>query len=66
MLFSISEAGAAICLSITKTAKANNIDFYQYLVKLLTDLPNLPIHQHPKILHNYLPWSETIQATCAK
>lgn len=68
-LFSVSEAGAqanAICLSLAETAKANGIDFYQYLVKILTDLPNLPIHQQPKILHNYLPWSENIQATCAK
>ena len=68
-LFSVSEAGAqanAICLSLAETAKANGIDFYQYLVKLLTDLPNLPIHQQPEILHHYLPWSENIQATCAK
>ena len=68
-LFSVSEAGAqanAICLSLAETAKANGIDFYKYLVKLLTDLPNLPFHQQPEILHNYLPWSENIQSTCAK
>lgn len=68
-LFSVSEAGAqanAICLSLAETAKANGIDFYQYLVKLLTELPNLPIHQQPEILQQYLPWSENIQATCAK
>lgn len=68
-LFSVSEAGAqanAICLSLAETAKANGIDFYKYLVQLLTDLPNLPFQQQPEILHNYLPWSEQIQATCAK
>ncbi|WP_425393923.1 IS66 family transposase [Caryophanon tenue] len=68
-LFSVSEAGAqanAICLSLAETAKANGIDFYQYLVKLLTELPSLPIHQQPEILQQYLPWSEHIQATCAK
>lgn len=68
-LFSVSEAGAkanAICLSLAETAKANGIDFYQYLVKLLTELPSLPIHQHPEILHNYMPWSKNIQMTCAK
>ena len=50
-LFSVSEAGAkanAICLSFAETAKANGVDFYQYLVKLLTDLPNLQIHQKPR------------------
>ncbi|WP_341299426.1 IS66 family transposase [Lysinibacillus sp. FSL H8-0500] len=68
-LFSVSEAGAkanAICLSLAETAKANGIDFYQYLVKLMTELPNVLFHQQPEILHNYLPWSENIQATCAK
>lgn len=68
-LFSVSEAGAkanAICLSLAETAKVNGIDFYQYLVKLMTDLPNLPIHQQPEILHDYMPWSKVIQATCAK
>ena len=47
-LFSVSEAGAqanAICLSLAETAKANGIDFYQYLVKLMMELPNLPFHQ---------------------
>lgn len=68
-LFSVSEAGAkanAICLSIAETAKANGVDFYQYLVKLLRDLPNLDIHRNPEIINNYLPWSKTIQAECVK
>lgn len=68
-LFSVSEAGAranAICLSLAETAKVNGIDFYKYLVKLLTDLPNLPIHQQPEILQNYMPWSKSIQVACAK
>lgn len=68
-LFSVSEAGAkanAICLSLAETSKANGIDLYQYLVKLLTELPTLPIHQQPKLLQDYLPWSDKIQATCAK
>lgn len=68
-LFSVSEAGAkanAICLSLAETAKENGVDFYQYLVKLLTDLPNLPIHQQPELLQEYMPWSKSIQATCTK
>jgi len=65
----VSEAGAkanAICLSLAETAKTNGIDFYQYLVKLLTELPNLPIQQQPEILQDYMPWSKNIQATCSK
>ncbi|MFD4492239.1 transposase domain-containing protein [Lysinibacillus fusiformis] len=51
---------------MAETAKANGIDFYQYLVTLITELPNLPIHQQPEILNNYMPWSKEIQVTCAK
>ena len=68
-LHSVSEAGAkanAICLSIAETAKANGVDFYRYLVKILTDLPNLDIHRKPEILNQYMPWSKHIQATCGK
>lgn len=68
-LFSVSEAGAkanAICLSLAETAKANGIDFYQYLVTLMTELPNLPIYQHLELLQHYMPWSKNIKATCAK
>lgn len=68
-LFSVSEAGAkanAICLSIAETVKANGVDFYQYLVKLLTDLPNLDFHRNPAILNQYMPWSKMIQGECGK
>ncbi|WP_157263646.1 hypothetical protein [Bacillus cereus] len=30
-------------------AKANGVDFYQYLLKLLTDLPDLAIHRDLEI-----------------
>ncbi len=67
-LFSFSEAGAqanAICLSIAETVKNNGIDFYQYLKKVLTELPNLDIHNNPEILNQYMPWSKNIQAKCS-
>jgi transposase len=68
-LFSVSEAGAkanAICLSIAETAKSNGVDFYEYLKKLLTDLPNLDIYQNPEILDQYMPWSKKIKMDCSK
>ncbi|MDM5250080.1 transposase domain-containing protein [Lysinibacillus sp. G4S2] len=61
-----TSAANAICLRLAETAKANGIDFYKYLVTLMTELPNLPIQQQPEILKNYMPWSKKIQATCAK
>ncbi|MDQ0219568.1 hypothetical protein J2S21_002664 [Peribacillus cavernae] len=51
-------------MSLAETAKSNGIDFYEYLKKLLMDLPNLDIHQNPEVLDQYLPWSKNIQATC--
>ncbi|MFJ6207499.1 transposase domain-containing protein [Lysinibacillus sp. NPDC092081] len=51
---------------MAETAKANGIDFYQYLVTLITELPNLPFHQQPEILNDYMPRSKNIQVTCAK
>lgn len=68
-LFSVSEAGAkanAICLSMAETAKANGVDFYRYLEKLLTDLPNLDIYRNPEIINQYMPWSQKIQSECSK
>ncbi|GAE92942.1 mobile element protein [Gracilibacillus boraciitolerans JCM 21714] len=69
-LFSVSEAGAkanAICLSIAETTKSNGgVDFYEYIKKLFTDLPNLGILQNPVILDQYMPWSKMIQAECSK
>nr|WP_257131909.1 IS66 family transposase [Bacillus pseudomycoides] len=68
-LFSVSEAGAkanAICLSIAETAKSNGVDFYEYIKKLFTDLPNLGIHQNPETLDQYMPWSKKIQLECNK
>nr|WP_313897792.1 transposase domain-containing protein [Bacillus litorisediminis] len=55
-----------MCLSIAETAKANGVDFYRYLLKLLTDFPNLDIYQHSEILNQYMPWSKMIQAECGR
>ncbi|MDX8045708.1 transposase domain-containing protein [Gracilibacillus sp. S3-1-1] len=53
-------------MSIAETAKSNGVDFYEYLKKLFTDLPNLGIQQLPEILVQYMPWSKSIQAECRK
>ncbi|WP_375105961.1 transposase domain-containing protein [Lysinibacillus fusiformis] len=53
-------------MSLAETAKTNGIDFYQYLVKLLSELPNLPIQQQPEFLQDYMHWSKIILATFSK
>ncbi|MGE7944498.1 hypothetical protein ACQKNB_20780 [Lysinibacillus xylanilyticus] len=68
-IFSVNEVGTkmnVICLSLAETANTNGIDFYQYLVRLMTELPNLLIQQQPAIFNDYLPWLKYIQATYTK
>lgn len=68
-LFFVSEASAkanANCLSLAKTVKENGIDFYQYLVTSMTELPNLLFHQQLEILNNNMPRSKNIQTKYAK
>lgn len=68
-LFSVSEAGAqanAICLSLAETTKIHGIDFYAYLQKLFTELPNQDFHQAPGLLDDYLPWSKNIRLSCGR
>ncbi|MGX7031687.1 IS66 family transposase [Vagococcus zengguangii] len=66
-LFSKSELGAttnAIVYSIMETAKANGLNPYSYLCRLLTDLPNLPFRQQPELIETYMPWAQGIQDFC--
>lgn len=66
-LFSTSEWGGkanAIYLSLVETCKANQIDFRQYLEKLITALPEVDLIQNPERVREYLPWSEKIIQTC--
>lgn len=66
-LHSVSEADAkanAIYLSIAETIKANGVDIYRYLLKLLMDFPNLDIYWHLEVLNHYMLWSKVIQAEC--
>ena len=66
-LFADSPKGAvasAIVYSIVETAKANDLNTYEYLKYLLTNIPNLDIHNHPEALESYLPWSKELPQEC--
>ena len=52
------------CRNQAETAKSNGADFYEYLKKLLMDLPNLDFHQSNDVLEEYMPWSKNIQEAC--
>ena len=52
----------AIVLSLIETAKANNLNAYQYLYTLLLYMPD---HLNsPEGIEQLLPWSDFIQSHC--
>jgi transposase len=66
-LFNQTPRGAnasALLYSLVQTAVANNLEPFDYLKHLLTELPKLGRHYEPKALDQFLPWNltEKIQA----
>jgi len=47
------------------SARANNLDIYEYLKYLLTEMLNNDHILHPEILDCYLPWSEELPDECS-
>jgi transposase len=63
-MFSSSMQGAtasAAVYSIVETAKANNLDVYNYLQHLLLYMPDIDYKNYPEDLENLMPWSKEIQ-----
>ena len=66
-LFADTPKGAessAIAYSIVETAKANNLNVFQYLNHLFKSLPNINFNEHPQLLEQYLPWSGSLPECC--
>ena len=66
-LFNQTPRGAdasALLYSLVQTAVANNLEPFDYLRHLLTELPKLGRHYEPEALGQFLPWNltEKIQA----
>ena len=64
-LFADTPKGAttnAVLYTIVESAKANELDVYEYLNYLLTELPELGYahEKAPEILDKYLPWSDQL------
>ena len=60
-LFSNSVKGAeasAAAFSLVETAKANNLDPYDYIEYLLEIMPNIDFMKSSEKLDDFLPWSE--------
>lgn len=66
-LFADTPKGAkanAILYTLVESARANNLDVYEYLKHLLTELPSSHYLEHPEVLNQYLPWSESLPEVC--
>jgi len=56
---------SAIVYTLVETAKANHIDPYRYLLRLLTILPMYGGKPSAENLEQLLPWSQYLQKECA-
>lgn len=68
-LFSGNPEGAqasATVYSIIETAKANNINPYDYLRYIFKYMPGSIFNQDREVLESFLPWSEDAQEFCNK
>lgn len=66
-LFADSPEGAkanGVVYSLVETAKLNHLDVFRYLTYLLEHLPQLDFFNHPDLLDDYLPWSDSLPASC--
>ena len=67
MIDTVSGANAsAIIYSLVETAKANNLNVYEYLKYLLTEIPNHMDEKNTEFCEQLLPWSESLPAECKK
>ena len=66
-LFADTPKGAtanAVLYTLVETAKANELDTYEYLKYLLEEMPNNNHLENPEILENYVPWSDKLPDQC--
>ena len=67
MIDTVSGAKAsAIIYSLVETAKANNLNVYEYIKHLLTEIPNHMDDTNLDFCEQLLPWSETLPMECKK
>lgn len=55
---------STIAYSIVETAKANNLNVFEYLNHLFKSLPNINFNEQPQLLEQHLPWSESLPECC--
>jgi len=67
MIDTISGAKAsAVIYSIVETAKANNLNVYEYIKHLLTEIPNHMDDKNLDFCEDLLPWSDNLPEECKR
>ena len=65
LIESSNEANAsAILYSLSETAKANELNTFEYFNLLLTEIPRHMDDSNPSFLYDLLPWSPNVQKSC--
>lgn len=66
-LFADKPRGAtanAIMYTLVESARANDLNVYEYLKYLLTKMPDTDFNNHPELIDAYLPWSKELPEEC--
>ena len=66
-LFADTPRGAfanGVLYTLVESARANDLDVYEYLKHLLTEMPNNHHLEEPAVIDQLLPWSEELPEQC--
>ena len=66
-LFADTPRGAfanGVLYTLVESARANDLDVYEYLKHLLTEMPNNHHLENPSVIDQLLPWSEELPEQC--
>lgn len=66
-LFADTPKGAtanAVLYTIVESAKANDLDVYEYIKYLLKVMPDTDFYNKPELIDTYLPWSKDLPQEC--
>jgi hypothetical protein len=66
-LFADTPKGAtanAVLYTIVESAKANDLDIYEYIHHLLRVMPDTDFNNYPELIDAYLPWSKDLPQEC--
>ena len=66
-LFADTPKGAfanGVLYTLVESARANELDVYEYLKYLLTEMPNNHHLEDPSVINSLLPWSKELPEQC--